>query len=170
MVPVNTPQSSWWGGQLMWAQRWIGAWGTAPVAAREGVRAGWAGRDTPKLEGKYKPKCQIYLRMALPLTNQNHCASETYTGEFWQSCRCGSGQNAGKLPVAQLDKRGQCQGRSCTSLCEKFGMEPAPRWVHIHHGKPFRAPLLLAWREAFKFFFLNHIMNNNITLFQNTEI
>lgn len=33
MVPVNTQQSSWWGGQLMRAQRWIGAWGTAPVAA-----------------------------------------------------------------------------------------------------------------------------------------
>ena len=149
MVPVNTQQSSWWGGQLMWARRWIGAWGTAPVAAWEGVRlhVGKQWRHPPTGRKKYEAKIPEDLMTAQPLTPQKSLRLRNLHRVLTE-VRVWSQWKRPNVTVAQPDQQGQCQVHSCTSLCEKFrNGSQSPRWIHFHCGSLLRAQLLFCWDE-----------------------
>lgn len=150
MVPVNTPQSSWWGGQLMWAQRWIGAWGTAPVAVREGVRAGC--RQAVGTPPNWREKIQTWnTRQRHDGTTSNKpkslCLWNLHRGvptevQVWFQLKCwkvtcGPAWQTRAMPRALMHQ----------SVWEVQKWSQSPGWVRIHHGNLLRAHLLFCWHE-----------------------
>lgn len=174
MVPVNTPQSLWLGAPLMRAQQWHPEWDIAPMAAWGqcvwlDVAGSW---DTLQLEGKNKKlKYQITLVMAQPLPQQKLLCPSPQSLKLAlrgpERGPCTRPQLAcAKLPVAQPDQPGQCQGHSCTSLWEK-SLTGARTWGEfistVGVFSQSTSSLLLGWERSFNLKKKNHIMKN-ITL------